>query len=71
MFFRLKMTFIPNSIAIMLLRLLEDGLIDERQYEAFSENVMKKAKFLALITSCMFQLNVRQHSVTISNRFVS
>ena len=28
----------------MLLRLLEDGFIDERQYEAFAENVMKKAK---------------------------
>ena len=74
-----KMTFIPNPvrvrrinpIAIMLLKLLEDGFIDERQYEAFSENVMKKAKFLALIASRMFQLNVRQHLVTISSRFVS
>ena len=30
----------------MLLRLLEDGFIDERQYESFSENVIRKAKLL-------------------------
>ena len=30
----------------MLLRLLEDGFIDERQHEAFGENVIKKATLL-------------------------